>query len=190
MPIVAVAIGAVVAIIVLAIIFKAVWRVAGPDEALIISGLGVAAESPGFRVTTGKGTMVLPGLQSCHRLSLETRVADLEVTCVTSQGTTVRVRGAVGYKVASIADAARHFLDQEELMDDQTRRVFAGHLRSVIGTLTVDDLLRDRDRLTSQVRSTSADEMGGLGLVTVSLRLREIDDLGEAGKSGSDPLLS
>jgi uncharacterized membrane protein YqiK len=191
MPIVAVA---VVAIVVLAVIFRAVWRVAGPDEALIVSGLGVGAESPGFRVTTGKGTMVLPALQTCRRLSLGTQVADLETTCVTSQGTTVRVRGVVGYRVgddlSSIAGAARRFLDQEELMDDQTRRVIAGHLRSVIGTLTADDLFRGRDRLADQVRSSSADEMGELGLVAVSLQLREIDDLGKAGKTRSDPSLS
>jgi flotillin len=194
MPIVAMAIGAVVAIVVLAIISKAVWRVPGPDEALIISGLGVDAESPGFRVVTGKGTMVLPGLQTCRRLSLATRTADLEVTCVNSQGTTVRVRGEVGYRVgdglSSIADAARRFLDQEELMDDPARQAIAGHLRSVVGTLTVDDLLRDRERLADQVRSSSAGAMGKLGLAAVSLRLREIDDLGKAGKAGSDHSLS
>ena len=189
MLMVAVAIGVIV---VLAVIFKAVWRAAGPNEALIVSGLGAGTESPGFRVATGKGTLVLPGFQTCRRLCLDTRVADLETTCVTSQGTTVRVRGVVGYKVgdghSSIADAARRFLGQEELMDDRTRRVIADHLRSVIGTLTADDLFVGRGRLADQVRSSSADEMGRLGLVTVSLRLREIDDLGKARKSGSTPL--
>jgi flotillin len=110
MLIVAVVIGAIV---VLAVIFKLVWRTAGPNEALVISGLGADVESPGFRVATGKGTMVLPGLQSCHRLSLDPRVTDLEVSCVTSEGATVGVRGVVGYKVgddpSSIANAARRF---------------------------------------------------------------------------------
>ena len=191
MPIVAVVIGAIV---VLAVIFKLVWRTARPNEALVIVGLGVAAESPGFRVTTGKGALVLPWFQTCHRLSLAPRATDLEVTGVTSQGTTVRVRGVVDFKVGEdpsvIADAARRFLDQEELMDDQVRRVIAGHLRSVLGTLTADDLFGGGERLADQVRSSSADEMGRLGLVAVSLRLREIDDLGKAGKSGSEPSLS
>jgi uncharacterized membrane protein YqiK len=190
MLIVAVVIGAIV---VLAVIFKLVWRTAGPNEALIISGLGADVESPGFRVTTGKGTMVLPGLQTCRRLSLDTRVADLEVTCVTSEGATVGVRGVVGYKVgddpSSIANAARRFLGQEELMDDQARRVIAGHLRSVIGTLTADDLFGGHDRLADQGRSSSADEMGALGLEVVSLQLRAIDDIDKAEKSGSDPSL-
>jgi flotillin len=75
-------------------------------------------------------------------------------------------------------------------MDDQVRRVVSGHLRSVAGTLTVDGLLRDRDRPADQVRSSSAGEMAGLGLVAVSLRLREIDGLGMAGKSAADTPLS
>lgn len=187
MPVVAVgAIGAVVAIIVLVVIFKAIWRVAEPNEALIISGLGAkahnrdTAESLGFKITTGKGTMVLPGFQTCRRLSLDTRVSGLEVTCVTSQGIKVHVRGVVIYKVgddfASIANAARRFLDQQKMMDDKTHQLFAGHLRSIVGNLTVEDLLRDRDRLTNQVRTSSADEMSKLGLVVDSLQIQDIED--------------
>jgi uncharacterized membrane protein YqiK len=186
MPIVAVAIGALVAIIVLIVIFKAIWRVAEPNEALIISGLGAkahnrdTAESLGFKITTGKGTMVLPGFQTCRRLSLDTRVSGLEVTCVTSQGIKVHVRGVVIYKIgddfSSIANAARRFLDQQKMMDDKTHQLFAGHLRSIVGNLTVEDLLRDRDRLTNQVRTSSADEMGKLGLVVDSLQIQDIED--------------
>jgi uncharacterized membrane protein YqiK len=186
MPIVAVVIGAVVAVIILVVIFKAIWRVAEPNEALIISGLGAkahnrdTAESLGFKITTGKGTMVLPGFQTCRRLSLDTRVSGLEVTCVTSQGIKVHVRGVVIYKVgddfSSIANAARRFLDQQKMMDDKTHQLFAGHLRSIVGNLTVEDLLRDRDRLTNQVRTSSADEMGKLGLVVDSLQIQDIED--------------
>lgn len=186
MPIVVGAIAGVVAILVLVIIFKAIWRVAEPNEALIISGLGAkahnrdTAESLGFKITTGKGTMVLPGFQTCRRLSLDTRVSDLEVTCVTSQGIRVRCRGVVIYKVgddfSSIANAARRFLDQQKMMDDKTHQLFAGHLRSIVGNLTVEDLLRDRDRLTNQVRTSSADEMGKLGLVVDSLQIQDIED--------------
>ena len=186
MPIVALAIGAVVAIVILIIILKAIWRVAEPNEALIISGWGAkahnrdTAESLGFKITTGKGTMVLPGFQTCRRLSLDTRVSGLEVTCVTSQGIKVHVRGVVIYKIgddfSSIANAARRFLDQQKMMDDKTHQLFAGHLRSIVGNLTVEDLLRDRDRLTNQVRTSSADEMSKLGLVVDSLQIQDIED--------------
>ena len=186
MPIVALAIGAAVALVVLIIILKMIWRVAEPNEALIISGWGAkahnrdTAESLGFKITTGKGTMVLPGFQTCRRLSLDTRVSGLEVTCVTSQGIKVHVRGVVIYKIgddfSSIANAARRFLDQQKMMDDKTHQLFAGHLRSIVGNLTVEDLLRDRDRLTNQVRTSSADEMGKLGLVVDSLQIQDIED--------------
>jgi uncharacterized membrane protein YqiK len=187
MPVIATGvIGALVAIIILVVIFKAIWRVAEPNEALIISGLGAkahnrdTAESLGFKITTGKGTMVLPGFQTCRRLSLDTRVSGLEVTCVTSQGIKVHVRGVVIYKIgddfSSIANAARRFLDQQKMMDDKTHQLFAGHLRSIVGNLTVEDLLRDRERLTNQVRTSSADEMSKLGLVVDSLQIQDIED--------------
>jgi uncharacterized membrane protein YqiK len=187
MPVVIIeAIGAVVAFIILIIILKAIWRVAEPNEALIISGLGAkahnrdTAESLGFKITTGKGTMVLPGFQTCRRLSLDTRASSLDVSCVTKQGIKVHVRGVVIYKVgddfASIANAARRFLDQQKMMDDKTHQLFAGHLRSIVGNLTVEDLLRNRDQLTNEVRSSSADEMGKLGLVVDSLQIQDIED--------------
>ncbi|HEX6471331.1 MAG TPA: SPFH domain-containing protein [Streptosporangiaceae bacterium] len=175
-----------VAIVALIIIFKLIWRVAEPNEALIISGLGAkahnrdTAESLGFKIVTGKGVSVLPGFQTCRRLSLDTRASDLDVNCVTRQGIKVHVRGVVIYKVgddfASIANAARRFLDQQKLMDDKTHQLFAGHLRSIIGHLTVEDLIHNREGLTNEVRTSSSTEMGKLGLVVDSLQIQEIED--------------
>ena len=186
MPIIAAGVGAVVVLIVLVIIFKMVWRVAEPNEALIISGLGARtknAESPdslGFKIVSGKGTSVLPGFQVARRLRLDSRAANLEVSCVTQQGIPVHVRGVVIYKVgddrASIANAARRFLEQQNSMDGAIHELFTGHLRSIIGNLTVEDLILNRERLTSEARSSAADEMSKLGLVVDSLQIQEIDD--------------
>jgi flotillin len=122
-----VAIAAVAALIAFAILFKLMWRVAEPNEALIISGLGARAgtertsDSLGFKIVTGKGTLVLPGLQTVRRLSLGMREAALAIECVTHQGIPVGVRGVAIFKVAddfaSIANAARRFLDGQERMD-------------------------------------------------------------------------
>ncbi|HEY7485698.1 MAG TPA: SPFH domain-containing protein [Streptosporangiaceae bacterium] len=182
----ALAIAAVVAVVMMIIIFKMIWRVAEPNEALIISGLGAkahnrdTAESLGFKIVTGKGVSVLPGFQTCRRLSLDTRASDLDVNCVTKQGIRVHVKGVVIYKVgddfSSIANAARRFLDQQKLMDDKTHQLFAGHLRSIIGHLTVEDLIHNREGLTNEVRTSSANEMGKLGLVVDSLQIQEIED--------------
>ncbi|WP_283139679.1 flotillin family protein [Rhizohabitans arisaemae] len=180
-------IGLVVAAIVLIILFRMIWRIAEPNEALIISGLGArggnradGVDSLGFKIVTGKGTGVLPGFQTARRLRLDSRAANLQVSCVTNQGIPVNVRGVVIYKVGddlvSIANAARRFLDQQDSMDGAIHELFTGHLRSIIGNLTVEDLILNRERLTSEVRGSAADEMSKLGLIVDSLQIQEIDD--------------
>ncbi|KAB2348550.1 flotillin family protein [Actinomadura rudentiformis] len=187
MPLIAVvAIAAVAALVLIIILFKMVWRVAEPNEALIISGLGAKSkpidgvDSLGFKIVTGKGTSVLPGFQVARRLRLDSRAANLEVSCVTQQGIPVKVRGVVIYKVGddfvSIANAARRFLEQQGSMDGAIHELFTGHLRSIIGNLTVEDLILNRERLTGETRSSAAEEMNKLGLVVDSLQIQEIDD--------------
>ncbi|MFD9941339.1 SPFH domain-containing protein [Nonomuraea sp. NPDC059023] len=177
--------GILVAVVVIILLFKAVWRVAEPNEALIISGLGArrrgdALDSLGFKIITGKGTAVLPGFQTARRLRLDTRSANLQVSCVTQQGIPVHIRGVVIYKVGddltSIANAARRFLDQQDFMTGAIHELFTGHLRSIIGGLTVEDLILNRERLTSETRASAADEMSKLGLIVDSLQIQEIDD--------------
>ncbi len=180
-------IGVVAIIIVLILLFKAMWRVAEPNEALIISGLskkGTVKDSTGdemgFRIVTGKGTLVLPGVQAVRRLSLDLHQADLVVDCVTAQGIPVHVQGTVIYKIGddptSITNAARRFLDQQDKMDQRVHNVFAGHLRSIVGSMTVEDMIRDREQLTTKTRDASGTEMVKLGLVVDSLQIQEIDD--------------
>lgn len=172
------------AIIVLVGLFKLMWRVAEPNEALVISGskhrtegLG---EGMGFRIVTGRGTLVLPGVQAVRKLSLDLNETELSVDCVTQQGIPLKVRGVVIFKVGddfvSIANAARRFLDQQRLMSDRVHNVFAGHLRSIVGGLTVEDMIRDREKLTGQTRAACGTEMEKLGLIVDSLQIHEIDD--------------
>ncbi|MEU8268678.1 SPFH domain-containing protein [Sphaerisporangium sp. NPDC049002] len=177
--------GVVFLFVVVILVFKAVWRIAEPNEALIISGLGAhtkneLADSLGFKIITGKGAAVLPGFQTARRLRLDSRATNLQVNCVTQQGIPVQVRGVIIYKVGddfvSIANAARRFLDQQDSMNGAIHELFTGHLRSIIGNLTVEDLILNRERLTGETRSSAADEMSKLGLVVDSLQIQEIDD--------------
>ena len=170
------------------IIFKLMWRVAEPNEALIISGIkrggGAAAvevhESLGFKIITGKGTLVIPGVQTVRRLSLDLRQTELTIDCVTHQGIPLGIRGVVIYKVgddfASIANAARRFLDQQAQMDQRVHNVFTGHLRAIVGNMTVEEMIRDREKLTALTRSSSGSEMEKLGLIVDSLQVQEIED--------------
>jgi uncharacterized membrane protein YqiK len=159
------------------------WKVAEPDEAMIVSGLaarGGQESGLGFKIVVGRGTLVFPALQRVRRLSLAAHKSDLTVDCVTTQGIPVHVRGVVVYKVGDgmgeIANAARRFLDQEGAMDSNVHEVFAGHLRSIVGTLTVEEMIRDREKLALETRNSSAVEMEKLGLVIDSLQIQEVDD--------------
>jgi uncharacterized membrane protein YqiK len=162
------------------------YKVAEPNEALIISGLRAHhgpegdAAGLGFKIVVGKGAFVLPGWQKVRRLSLDIHESELDLDCVTTQGIQVGVKAVVIYKIAddfqSIANAARRFLDQEDQMDIKVHRVFAGHLRSIIGNMTVEDLIRNRDALTRATRESSATEMQRLGLTIDSLQIQEIED--------------
>jgi uncharacterized membrane protein YqiK len=168
------------------IVFKIMWRVAEPNEALIISGLrdngpaGSVEESLGFKIVTGKGTLILPGVQTVRRLSLDLRESDLAIDCVTHQGIPLGIRGVVIFKVGddftSIANAARRFLDQQDQMDARVHNVFAGHLRAIVGNMTVEEMIRDREKLTQLTRESSGMEMEKLGLIVDSLQIQEIDD--------------
>jgi flotillin len=180
----------VVAIALVAGLIKLTWRVAEPNEALVISGAGAVggvmsgqgdAETPSYKIAVGKGALVLPGLQTVRKLSLNAKKADLTVQSVTSQGVPVSVRGVVVYKVGNtpreIANAASRFLgESEETMASTVNELFSGHLRSILGGLTMEEIIRDRARMSSETRSSSAEEMETLGLKIDSLQIQEVDD--------------
>ncbi len=178
-------VGIVVVILVLLILlFRAMWKVPEPNQALLVSGRHHKNEMGGadfgFRILVGRAVLVVPGLQVVRRLNLDLKEAELQVECVTEQGIPVGIRGVVIFKVGddytSIANAARRFLDQENQMETRVHNVFAGHLRSIVGGLTVEEMIRDRARLTSETRDSSATEMQKLGLIIDSLQIHEIDD--------------
>jgi uncharacterized membrane protein YqiK len=179
-----VAIAAAVVLILLAILFKALWQVPAADEALIVTGVGVKGRAVGdriFKIITGGGAFVVPVLQKAQYLGMSADKALLEVEGVDSQKIPVGVRGVAIFKVGdderSITNAATRFLDaQQGQMHDLVREVFHGHLRSIIGTLSVEDLIANRNELAQATRDASADEMQKLGLVVDSLQIQEIID--------------
>jgi uncharacterized membrane protein YqiK len=171
--------------VLLAVLFKVLWKVPAADEALIVTGLGARRASPAgkvFRIVTGGGAMVIPVLQKAQYLSLKADKAILEVEGVDQQKIPVGVRGVAIFKVGddeqSITNAATRFLDgsNKGQMHDLVREVFHGHLRSIIGGLSVEDLIANRNELAQQTRDASADEMQKLGLVVDSMQIQEIID--------------
>lgn len=184
--------GAIIIVVILANIVRRWWQIAPPDMALIISGIGSGSKKDdrSFKIVTGAGTLVMPWLQQVSRLSLNVREAILNVDCVTQQGIAVSIEGVCIYKIAndlvSITNAATRFIGQENSMESNIQNIFEGHLRSIIGTLTVEDLIRDRTKLRDAVREAAKDEMAALGLQIDSLQIKDISD----GTSGYIEALS
>ena len=156
------------------------WHVPAPNEALLISGSKRAKEATQFRIVTGHGSFVLPVKQRARMLSLALREAEIVEECITNQGIRLNVRAVAAFKVgddqASIANAARRFLSEQDRMEVLVGRVFAGHLRSIIGGLTVEQIIRERDRVAQEVKQGSHSEMEKLGIVVDALEIQEIED--------------
>ena len=150
------------ALLVSVLLVRAAWRVAEPDEALIISGFRTSqrpngvGESMGFRIVTGRGCLVAPGITKVRRLSLEAHESEIAVACVSQQKIRVDLRGVIVYKVGddyrSIANAARRFLDRPAPeLETKVQNVFVGHLRAIAGSMTVEDIISDQDKFAQQV---------------------------------------
>jgi flotillin len=156
------------------------WHVPAPNEALLISGSKHRREQAQFRIVTGHGSFVLPVKQKARVLSLALREAVIEEECITNQGIRLNVRAVAAFKVGddevSIANAARRFLSEQNRMEILVGRVFAGHLRSIIGGLTVEQIIRERDRVAQEIKDGSHAEMEKLGIVVDALEIQEIED--------------
>ncbi len=156
------------------------WRVPAPNEALLISGSKRRRDATQFRIVTGHGSFVLPVKQKARVLSLALQEAEIVEDCITKQGIRLNVRAVAAFKVgddpASIANAARRFLSEQDRMEVLVGRVFAGHLRSIVGGLTVEQIIRERDRVAQEVKDGSHAEMEKLGIVVDALEIQEIED--------------
>jgi flotillin len=156
------------------------WHVPAPNEALLISGSKRHADETQFRIVTGHGSFVMPIKQRARLLSLALREAEIAEECITKQGIRLNVRAVAAFKVgddnASISNAARRFLSEQDKMETLVGRVFAGHLRSIVGGLTVEQIIRERDRVAQEIKDGSHAEMEKLGIVVDALEIQEIED--------------
>jgi flotillin len=156
------------------------YRKAGPHEALIVYGFR------GKRVITGHGTIVFPMIENCHDLSLELMSFDVapQQDLYTKQGVAVTVEAVAQIKVKSdtesVYTAAEQFLtksDQER--EGLIRLVMEGHLRGIIGQLTVEEIVKQPEMVGDRMRSTCADDMNKMGLEVISFTIKEVKDKNE-----------
>ncbi|MDR3033394.1 MAG: flotillin [Kitasatospora sp.] len=156
------------------------YRVPAPDEAMLISGGRYGQGGAPFRVVIGHGRFVLPIFRKVRFLKLAMREAEVTEKCVTRQGIALTVRSVIAFKVGndseSIVNAGQRFLSDQNGMDVLTGRIFAGHLRAIIGSMTVEEIVTERQKLSAEVLDTSKSEMAKIGLIVDSLQIQSIDD--------------
>ncbi|HEV2326651.1 MAG TPA: SPFH domain-containing protein [Terracidiphilus sp.] len=174
-----VGLGVLALIFVLGILAR-MYRKAGPHEALIVYGFR------GPRVIKGHGTVIFPMVENCRELSLELMSFDVapQQDLYTKQGVAVTVEAVAQIKVrsdqASILTAAEQFLTKTpQEREALIRLVMEGHLRGIIGQLTVEQIVKEPEMVGDRMRSTCADDMSKMGLEVISFTIKEVRDKNE-----------
>jgi flotillin len=175
-----------IAVAIVVVLFMLIWiaasryRKVGPNTALIVFGQGKPT------VIKGGGVVVWPIINSARELSLELMSFDVAPTqdLYTSQGVAVNVEAVAQIKVKSdpesILTAAEQFLSRTaEMREAQMRLVMEGHLRGIIGQLTVEEIVKQPEMVSDRVRSNVADDMAKMGLEVISFTIKEVRDKNE-----------
>ena len=174
-----------VVVVLLFILIMSRYTKVGPNQVLVVSGRKHRLEDGslvGFRIVKGGGTFVWPVLEKVDILSLELLTIDVQTPEVyTSKGVPVKVDGVSQMKVkgddVSIRTAAEQFLgkSQDEVRNIATQTL-EGHLRAILGTMTVEEIYQNRDAFAQKVQEVAAGDMGNMGLGIVSFTIRDIRD--------------
>ncbi|HEX8253974.1 MAG TPA: SPFH domain-containing protein [Thermoanaerobaculia bacterium] len=169
--------GLVVATLMLLAFIAQMYRKVGPNEAFIVYGAG------GTRVIKGGGTLIFPMIHSFKSLSLELMSFDVapRQDLYTKQGVAVTVEAVAQIKVKSdkesILTAAEQFLSKKPAeREGLIRLVMEGHLRGIIGQLTVEEIVKQPEMVADRMRGTCADDMEKMGLEVVSFTIKEVKD--------------
>jgi flotillin len=160
--------------------FAKMFRKAGPHEAIIVYGFR------GTRIVKGGGTIIFPMVESAKELSLELMSFDVapQQDLYTKQGVAVTVEAVAQIKVKSdpesVRTAAEQFLTKTPaLREGLIRLVMEGHLRGIIGQLTVEQIVKEPEMVADRMRSTCADDMNKMGLEVISFTIKEVRDKNE-----------
>src|SRR5476651_2028389 len=171
------------------IIWASRYTKVGPNQVLVVSGRkhrlveadGTTREV-GFRIVKGGGTFVRPVIEKVDVLSLELLTIDVQTPEVyTSKGVPVKVDGVAQIKVKgddiSIATAAEQFLSKSvDDIKNIAMQTLEGHLRAILGTMTVEEIYQNRDAFASKVQEVAAGDMANMDLGIVSFTIRDIRD--------------
>ena len=187
--------GGIVAVVVIATVVFIVLLVASryktvsPDEAMIITGAALGGKNVltdesarKVKIVRGGGAFIVPIVQQREHLSLLSHKLDVMTPEVyTAEGVPVMTDGVavikVGSSVEDVATAAEQFLGKpDEALRAEAREVLEGHLRAILGTLTVEEVYRNRDKFAQEVQSVAARDLKKMGLQIVSFTIKDVRD--------------
>lgn len=187
-------IGLVVLFVLLGWLVVSRYKVAGPNEAYIVTGRKgkevsnpetglVSTDLSGQKVVMGGGVFVLPFVQRLHVLDLSSRRIPVQIRgAVSGQGVKLNLDGVAIVKVGgnedSIRAAAQRFLSQQDEVETFTQETLAGALRSIVGSLSVEQIIRDRAAFAQRVADESESSLTGQGLVLDAFQIQDITDDG------------
>jgi flotillin len=170
----------VLATLFLMAMFARLYRKAGPHEALVVYGFR------GTRIVKGHGTVIFPMIESYHELSLQLMSFDVapQQDLYTKQGVAVTVEAVAQIKVKSdpesITTASEQFLTKsDQAREALIRLVMEGHLRGIIGQLSVEQIVKEPEMVGDRMRATCADDMSKMGLEVISFTIKEVRDKNE-----------
>ncbi len=174
----------IIPIIIIALLFAYATsrvKVAGANEALVRTG-GVFGGAPTqLKVVRAGRVIVLPLVHRLGRIHLSARQININLSdAVTKQGIKVAVQGVATVKIGgddeSIRNAAERFLDHEDLLDSIVKNVLEGSLRSIVGTLTVEELNYDRQKFQQEVQGAAKADLATSGLAIDNFTIQAIRD--------------
>jgi flotillin len=182
--------GLLFVIIGLGVFYSSRVKKVGPNQVLVISGrehrranpITGEMESVHYRIVAGGRAFIMPVIERVDDLSLELMTIEVSTADVyTLVGVPVAVDGVAQVKIGSddisIATAAERFLSKSQTeVEHVAHETLAGHLRAILGTLTVEQIYRDRDAFAQQVQEVSADDMRNMGLAIDSFVIKDIRD--------------
>ncbi|WP_158251561.1 flotillin family protein [Cryobacterium sp. M91] len=179
----------IVVVLLIGLIYaKTIYKNAGPDEALIITGKksrktivdGATLEESGQRVVHGQGVFITPFFQKAFKISLRSRAIEITAVAQDRNGITLSVEAVAIVKVgddpAAIRAAAQRFLGQDKNIDGFAQEVLSGSLRSSIGATDVMTVIQKRDELGSSVLATARESLANQGLDVDSFEIKGITD--------------
>jgi flotillin len=175
---------AIIIIVLLVAYLSSRYKVAGANEALIRSGRAspIGGGEAGLKVVRGQGIVVLPLFHKIGKLKLTARQINVALAdAVSRQGIKVAVQGVATFKIGaddeSIRNAAERFLEAEEAeVDSIVKNVLEGSLRSIVGTLTVEELNLDRMKFQQAVQDAAKGDLATSGLQIDSFTIQAIRD--------------